>query len=88
MARAAQPAIPPREGTARWPLRRTGAAWGNEAFAAIASDGRRKWKTASGYHQRSLAETLMYRLKVLSGRELAAHDRRAGDGSGGSGGSA
>jgi hypothetical protein len=27
---------------------------------------------ASGYHQHSLAETLMYRLKVLTGRELAA----------------
>jgi len=68
----AQPAIPPREGAALWPLRRPGAAWRNEAITAIANGSRRKWKAASGYHRRSLAETLMYRLKVLSGRELAA----------------
>lgn len=71
-ARAAQPSIPPREGAALWRPRMPGAAWRNEAISAIASSGRRKWKAASGYHRRSLAETLMYRLKVLTGRELAA----------------
>ena len=48
------------------------AAWRNEAISAIASSSLRKWKTASGYHRHSLAETLMYRLKVPIGRELAA----------------
>ena len=41
-------------------------------MSAIASSSRRKWKVASGYHRRALAETLMYRLKALTGRELAA----------------
>ena len=49
-----------------------GAAWRNEAISSIASSSLRKWKTASGYHRHSLAETLMYRLKMLPGRELAA----------------
>lgn len=71
-ARAALPSIPPREGAAPWRLRMPGAAWRNEAISAIASSSRRKWKMVSGYHRRSLAETLMYRLKVLTGRELAA----------------
>lgn len=30
------------------------------------------WKKGYGYHRRSLAETLMYRLKVLTRRNLAA----------------
>ncbi len=71
-ARGAPQSIPPREGAALWHQRLPGATWRNEAISAIATSSRRKWKVASGYHRRSLAETLMYRLKVLTGRELAA----------------
>jgi hypothetical protein len=71
-ARDAQPAIPPREGAMPWPGNTPGAAWRNEAIGAIARDGRREWKKRSGYHQRSLVENLMYRLKTLTGNCLWA----------------
>lgn len=35
-------------------------------------DGRRLWKKCSGYHQRSLAETAMYRVKKMFGARLKA----------------
>jgi hypothetical protein len=63
--------IPPRDGAAPWPQRTPGAAWRNDAIDALARSGRGDWKRASCYHRRSLAETLMYRLKVLPGRSLA-----------------
>lgn len=71
-ARGAAPSIPPRDGAAPWPQRIPGAAWRNDALEAIGRGSRREWKRSSGYHRRSLAETLMYRLKVLTGRSLAA----------------
>jgi hypothetical protein len=70
--RAATPSIPPRDGAAPWSKRTPGAAWRNGAIDVIAQSSRRDWKRATGYHRRSLAETLMYRLKVLTGRNLAA----------------
>jgi hypothetical protein len=71
-AREATPSIPPRDGAAPWPTRTPGAAWRNNALDVIGRSSRRDWKISSGYHRRSLAETLMYRLKVLTGRSLAA----------------
>ncbi len=71
-ARNAQPSIPPREGATHWSQRTPGALWRNDAIDAIAHGSRRDWKAATGYHRRSLAETLMYRLKALTGRELVA----------------
>jgi hypothetical protein len=71
-ARGATPAIPPREGAMPWPDSTPGAAWRNAAIDAIGQSGRREWKQASGYHRRSLAETLMYRLKTLTGSSLWA----------------
>lgn len=71
-ARGASPSIPPREGAKPWPERTPGAIWRNAAIAAIEGSSRREWKRASGYHRRSLAETLMYRLKVLTGSSLWA----------------
>jgi hypothetical protein len=71
-ARKATPSIPPRDGANHWSQRTPGAAWRNDAIDVIAQSSRRDWKRASGYHRRSLAETLMYRLKVLTGRSLAA----------------
>lgn len=71
-ARQATPSIPPRDGATPWPERTPGAAWRNDAIDVIARSSRRDWKISSGYHRRSLAETLMYRLKVLTGGSLAA----------------
>ncbi|MEX3548052.1 MAG: IS5/IS1182 family transposase, partial [Burkholderia sp.] len=57
-----------------WPESTPGAAWRNAAIDAIAQSSRREWKLASGYHRRSLAETLMYRLKILTGSCLWARE--------------
>lgn len=40
------------------------------AIRAVRKDGRRAWKQNSGYHQRSLAETAMFRVKTTFGGEL------------------
>ncbi|TFE36715.1 IS5 family transposase [Paraburkholderia dipogonis] len=74
--RGAQPSIPPREGATQWPQDTPGASWRNDAIATIAQSSRREWKQCSGYHQRSLVENLMYRLKTLTGHSLWA--RRTG----------
>jgi hypothetical protein len=42
----------------------------NQAITEIAAHGVKEWKNASGYHQRSLAENSMYRLKQLLGNHL------------------
>ncbi|MGF6637138.1 IS5 family transposase [Paraburkholderia sp. CI3] len=73
-ARSATPSIPPREGAKPWPDSTPGAAWRNAAIDAIGRSSRREWKLATGYHRRSLAETLMYRLKVLTGACLWARE--------------
>jgi hypothetical protein len=73
-ARGAAPSIPPREGATPWPESTPGAAWRNAAINAIAQSSRREWKQASGYHRRSLAETLMYRLKILTDSCLWARE--------------
>jgi hypothetical protein len=39
---------------------------------AINKQGRKSWKQNLGYHQRSLAETAMFRLKTLFGDKLSA----------------
>lgn len=73
-ARGAAPSIPPREGAMTWPDSTPGAAWRNAAIDAIAKSSRREWKQASGYHRRSRAENLMYRLKTLTGPRLWARE--------------
>ena len=73
-ARSAQPSIPPRDGAKPWSESTPGAAWRNEAIDVIEKSSRREWKAASGYHRRSLAETLMYRLKTLTGHSLWARE--------------
>ena len=59
--REARTTIPPREGAVLW---------GNDhprdaILAEIEAKGRAGWKEASGYHRRSIAENMMYRLKQL-----------------------
>lgn len=62
--RDAKATIPPRDGAVPW---------GNdhprdEILAEIAAKGREGWKEESGYHRRSLAENMMFRLKQLGDR--------------------
>lgn len=59
--RGAKATIPPREGAVEW---------GNDhprdgILKEIEAKGRDGWKDDSGYHRRSLAENMMYRLKQL-----------------------
>lgn len=44
----------------------------NEDIAAIKSIGKEEWKIVSNYHQRSKAETFMFRYKVILGSALQA----------------
>jgi hypothetical protein len=60
--------VPPREGAVPWEEGHPR----NQVIADIAAQGVKEWKNSSGYHQRSLAENGMYRLKQLFGDHLAA----------------
>lgn len=79
--RKAKAAIPPRRGAKIWqhgnckkePLAR------DENLRRIRQVGRAKWKRESGYHRRSLAETAMFRLKILFGNTLRAKSEAAQD---------
>ncbi len=44
----------------------------DENLRYIRKHGRKSWKADSGYHVRSLAETLMFRLKTIFGEKLSA----------------
>jgi transposase len=62
--RGAKATIPPREGAVPW-----GEDHPRDAILSeIAAKGRSGWKNDSGYHRRSLAENMMYRLKQLGDR--------------------
>ena len=71
-ARGAEPSIPPREGATHWPAGTPGARWRSGAIDAIARSSRQEWKKQSGYHRRSLVETLMYLYKTLTGERFWA----------------
>jgi len=75
-SRGAIPVIPPRKdaviaqhGNSKEPVLAR-----DEVIREIREKGRKSWKKESGYHQRSLAETAMYRIKMLFGRELRARN--------------
>jgi Transposase DDE domain len=66
-------AIRQREARATIPPRHDAVPWGNDhprdaILAEIEAKGRAGWKEDSGYHRRSLAENMMYRLKQLGDR--------------------
>lgn len=71
--RGAKATIPPRKGsrirqhgnTAKATLPR------DEILRAIRKMGKAAWKKTSGYHRRSIAENVMYRLKTLFGDSLS-----------------
>lgn len=66
--------IPPRKNAHMWQhgnskeerLKR------DENLRYIRRHGRQQWKEDSGYHRRSLAETIMFRLKTIFGDKLSA----------------
>jgi hypothetical protein len=67
-------AIPPQHNARIWQHGNTHASPHprDEAVRAIRARGRKMWKAESGYHQRSLAETAMFRFKTIFGDHLSA----------------
>lgn len=69
--RRARALIPPRAGAAAWPPLANGRTHPRTAMVKhIRQHGRKAWKIHSGYHRRSLAETAIFRLKILFGERL------------------
>jgi hypothetical protein len=66
--------IPPRKNVRIWQHGNTKAERlkRDENLRSIRKDGRKAWKEKSGYHVRSLAETVMFRLKTIFGDGLSA----------------
>ena len=66
--------IPPRKNARIWKHgnTKTERLKRDENLRAIRKNGRKEWKKISGYHVRSLAETIMFRLKTIFGNELSA----------------
>ena len=67
----AQAHIPPREDAQYWEKEGETHAR-NQALKRIEEVGRAEWKKESGYHRRSLSETMMFRLKTIFGRSCAS----------------
>ena len=78
-------AIAERQARATIPPRHDAVPWGNDhpreaLLAEIGARGRAGWKEASGYHRRSIAENMMYRLKQLGDRLFSrAFDRQVAE---------
>jgi hypothetical protein len=66
--------IPPRKNARIWQHGNSKAARlkRDENLHYIRKHGRQQWKEDSGYHIRSLAETIMFRLKTIFGDKLSA----------------
>jgi hypothetical protein len=72
--RGARAIIPPRRDAKIWQHGNcAGAPWQrDENLRAIRQKGRRRWKRDSGYHRRSLAETMFFRCKTIFGPAVQA----------------
>ena len=72
--RQARASIPPRRGARIWQHANTHAERliRDENLRAIRRDGRQAWKQASGYHRRSIAESVMSRFKRILGPTISA----------------
>jgi hypothetical protein len=71
LRRGAQALIPPRDGAVEWPDLADGRVHPRTAILRQCQEhGEQRWKQASGYHRRSLAETAMFRIKTLFGEKL------------------
>jgi hypothetical protein len=70
--REAKAAIPPRKGAKIWRRATPNAerCERDENLRRIRKIGRKRWKQESGYHRRSLAETMMFRFKTIFGDRL------------------
>jgi hypothetical protein len=71
--REINPIIPPRKGAVEWFENEEGDLADyprNVAIRQIEETDRKQWKIESGYHQRSLAETAMFRYKTIHGEAL------------------
>lgn len=67
------PVIPPREGAVHWYAKTPGDRPDyprNQAIDRIHETDRQTWKKESNYHQRSLAETAMFRFKTIHAANL------------------
>jgi hypothetical protein len=73
----AKPSIPPRKNAGYWEKGHPR----NEAVSALKNDELKQWKKRSGYHERSLSETAMYRYKqLLSGKlSLRSYNGQVGE---------
>ena len=72
--REARAAIPPQKRAKIWQHGNTKAErqMRDENLRAIRRKGRREWKRESGYHRRSLAETQVFRVKMIFGERVSA----------------
>jgi IS5 family transposase len=70
--RNGEPLIPPRSGACKTKSPSRAMARRNHTVQACWSIGRDNWKKGSGYHQRSLAETAMFRFKTIFGGKIAS----------------
>jgi len=69
--KGARALIPPREGAVEWPDDEKGEPHPRTAIVRHCAEmGKKAWKQESGYHQRSLAETAMFRIKGIFGDKL------------------
>ncbi len=74
LQRGAQALIPPRARAVEWPDQADGPVHPRTAILRQCQEhGVPRWKQASGYHRRSLAETAMFRIKTLFGDKLNNH---------------
>ena len=71
--KGAKATIPPRKNAALWEEGHPR----NEAVLALKAGELKEWKRASGYHQRSKAETAMYRFKQLISAKLSLRNYNA-----------
>lgn len=64
--------IPPQRNAVPDKKKRKHRAERDEAIKMISQQGREEWKNQQGYHQRSKAETVMFRYKTIIGGNLSA----------------
>ena len=67
--------IPPQRNAVPDKRRRAHRAERDTAITSIKEQGREAWKKQQGYHQRSKAETVMFRYKTIIGGNLAARKK-------------
>ena len=73
-ARRARAAIPPQKGARIWQHGNSKAERHirDENLRRIRAVGKQQWKEEAGYHRRSLAETAMFRMKMIFGGGVSA----------------